>query len=391
MSREIVIDPVTRIEGHAKITLKMGDDGGITDAMFHVTQFRGFETFCAGRPLTEMPSLMARTCGICPVSHLTAAAKACDELLAVKIPQTAAELRRLMNLAQIVQSHALSFFHLASPDLLMGFDADPAKRHIFGVLQENPQLARDGIRLRQIGQTVIEILGGKKIHPAWAVPGGVNRPLVAADRDKILAMLPEGLQIAQRTLQWYKRIATGFTPEVRTFANFPTLFLGLVTETGGLEHYDGNLRVVDSKGDIIVDQFPPQQYQDLIAEAVEPFSFMKFPYFKKLGYPQGIYRVGPLARLNLIDHCGTPIADQEWAEFREIQRGAVLSSFHYHHARLIEIIYGIEMMQKILNSPSILDTKVRACARPNRSEGVGVAERRAARSFTITELTTTGW
>jgi NAD-reducing hydrogenase large subunit len=374
MPREIVIDPVTRIEGHAKITLKMDDAGGITDAMFHVTQFRGFETLCEGRPLTEMPSLMARTCGICPVSHLTAAAKACDALLAVKIPETAANLRRVMNLAQIVQSHALSFFHLSSPDLLMGFDADPAKRHIFGVLQENPQLARDGIRIRQIGQTIIEILGGKKIHPAWAVPGGVNKPLLAGDRDKILAMLPEALQIAQRTLQWYKRAAANFTPEARTFANFPTLFMGLVTETGGLEHYDGFLRVVDSKGEIVVDKFPPERYQELIEEAVEPYSFMKFPYFKKLGYPQGIYRVGPLARLNLVDHCGTPIADQEWAEFREIQRGAVLSSFHYHHARLIEIIFGIEQIGLILKDPNILDAKVRARARPNRSEGVGVAE-----------------
>lgn len=374
MSREIVIDPVTRIEGHAKITLKMDDSGGVTGAMFHVTQFRGFEKLCEGRPMTEMPSLMARTCGICPVSHLTASAKACDDLLAVEIPETAANLRRLMNLAQLVQSHALSFFHLSSPDLLMGFDADPGKRHLFGVFQENPQLARDGIRLRQIGQTVIEILGGKKIHPAWAVPGGVNKPLEAGDRDKMLAMLPEALEIALRTLQWYKRIASNFTSEARTFANFPTLFMGLITESGGLEHYDGCLRVVDSKGEIVVDQFPPRRYQELIAEAVEPFSFMKFPYFKKLGYPQGIYRVGPLARLNLVDHCGTPLADQEWAEFREIQRGAVLSSFHYHHARLVEIIFGIEKMEQILRDPNILNTKVRARARPNRSEGIGVAE-----------------
>src|SRR5208282_6418494 len=195
-------------------------------------------------------------------------AKACDALLSVKIPQAAANLRRLMNLAQLVQSHALSFFHLSSPDLLMGFDADPAKRHLFGVLKENPQLARDGIRVRQIGQTVIEILGGKKIHPAWAVPGGVNKPLEAADRDKMLAMLPEALEIAQRTLQWYKRVAGKYTTEMQTFANFPTLFMGLITESGGLEHYDGLLRVVDSKGDIIVDRFPPQRYQELIAEAV---------------------------------------------------------------------------------------------------------------------------
>ncbi|MGD0462232.1 MAG: Ni/Fe hydrogenase subunit alpha [Tepidisphaeraceae bacterium] len=374
MPREIMIDPVTRIEGHAKISLKLNDSGDVVDAMFHVTQFRGFETLCEGRPLTEMPSLMARTCGICPVSHLTASAKACDALLSVKIPETAANLRRLMNLAQLVQSHALSFFHLSSPDLLMGFDADPAKRHFFGVAQEYPQLARDGIRLRQIGQTVIEILGGKKIHPAWAVPGGVSKPLDAPDRDKMLAMMPEALEIAQRTLQWYKRAVVPYGQEARTFANFPTLFLGLITESGGLEHYDGLLRVVDSKGEILVDKFPPERYQELIAEAVEPFSFMKFPYFKELGYPQGVYRVGPLARLNLVDHCGTPVADQEWAELREIQRGAVLSSFHYHHARLVEIIFGIEMMQRILNDPHILDTKVRARARPNQGEGVGVAE-----------------
>ncbi|HWP40190.1 MAG TPA: nickel-dependent hydrogenase large subunit, partial [Tepidisphaeraceae bacterium] len=169
MTREIVIDPVTRIEGHAKITLRLGEDGNVQDAMFHVTQFRGFEKFCEGRPLSEMPSLMARTCGICPVSHLMAASKACDQLLAVRIPPTAEMLRRVMNLAQIIQSHALSFFHLSSPDLLMGMDADPARRNIFGVLEQNPELARDGIRLRQIGQTIIEILGGKRIHPAWTV------------------------------------------------------------------------------------------------------------------------------------------------------------------------------------------------------------------------------
>jgi NAD-reducing hydrogenase large subunit len=339
-----------------------------------VTQFRGFEKLCEGRPLTEMPSLMARTCGICPVSHLTASAKACDALLAVEIPETAANLRRIMNLAQLVQSHALSFFHLSSPDLLLGFDESPARRNIFGVLQDNPELARDGIRLRQIGQMVIEILGGKKIHPAWAVPGGVNKALAAPDRDKLLAMLPEGLDIALRTIQWYKKIAGNFSAEARVFANFPTLFMGLVSPSGSLEHYDGVLRVVDAKGKIVLDKFPPEQYQDIIAEAVEPYSYMKFPYFKKLGYPKGIYRVGPLARLNIIDNCGTPLADQEWAEFREVERGVILSSFHYHHARLIEIIYGLEMMQRLLNDPGILSPKVRARARPNRLEGVGVAE-----------------
>lgn len=374
MSREIIIDPVTRLEGHGKVTLMLDDDGQVRDARFHVTQFRGFEKFCEGRPLTEMPSLMARTCGICPVSHLTAAAKACDALLAVRIPPTAADLRAIMNLAQLVQSHALSFFHLSSPDLLMGFDADPAKRHIFGVLAEKPEIAKDGVRLRQIGQTVIETLGGKKIHPAWAVPGGVNRPLSQADREKILGMMPEALDIGVRTLHWFKRIVDDYKEEARTFANFPTLFMGLVDAKGRLEHYDGWLRFVDARGDIVEDMIPDEKYADVIGEAVEPYSFMKFPYYKKLGYPDGIYRVGPLARLNVCESCGTAIADQEWAEFRELQRGAVLSSFHFHWARLIEIVYGIERMTALLNQPSILDRNVRARARPNATDGIGISE-----------------
>jgi len=374
MPREITIDPVTRIEGHAKITLQLDDAGSVTNAMFHVTQFRGFEKFSEGRPLSEMPSLMARTCGICPVSHLTAAAKACDALLAVRIPPAAVALRRAMNIAQMVQSHALSFFHLSSPDLLMGFDSDPTQRHIFGVLGQHPQIARDGVRLRQIGQTVIEILGGKKIHPAWAVPGGVNKALAPEERERILAMLPEALDIGQRTIKWYKRAATQFGEEAKSFANFPTLFMGLVGENGCLEHYDGTLRFADAKGEIIEDGIPSEKYDQYIAEAVEPFSFMKFPYFKRMGYPNGIYRVGPLARLNIIDRCGTPLADQEWAEFRELQRGAVLSSFHYHHARLVEIIYGIEKLKQLFEDPSILSTRVRARARPSCTNGVGIAE-----------------
>lgn len=374
MPREIEINPITRIEGHAKITLKLDDKGTVNDALFHVTQFRGFEKFCEGRPMTEMPSLMARTCGICPVSHLMAASKACDQLLAVNIPPTADKLRRIMNLAQIVQSHALSFFHLSSPDLLMGMDADPAKRNIFGVLGEYPQLAKDGIRLRAIGQTIIEILGGKRIHPAWTVPGGVNAPLTPEKHQQISQLMPEALEIAQRTLAWFKRNLSRFNEEASTFGNFPTHFLGLVTPSGGLEHYDGLLRIVDARGQIVEDMIPPERYLDFIAEAVEPYSFMKFPYLKALGYPKGIYRVGPLARLNIIDHVGTPQADQEWAEFREMHRGPVLSSFHYHYARLIEILYGVERIMELLVDKEIMSPRVRARARPNRDEGIGVTE-----------------
>jgi NAD-reducing hydrogenase large subunit len=374
MPREIMIDPVTRIEGHSKITLTLDDAGKVADAKFHVTQFRGFEKFCEGRPLTEMPSLMARTCGICPVSHLMAASKACDQLLAVKIPDVAANLRRVMNLAQTVQSHALSFFHLSSPDFLLGMDADPATRNIVGVIGTYPELARHGIAIRRIGQTIIEILGGKRIHPAWVVPGGVGAPLTVEKRNQILAMLPEALDRAEDTLRWFKREMHKFVEEAASFANFPTMFMGIVTPKGQLEHYDGLLRFTDAQGNIIEDMVPNDRYMDFIEEAVEPYSFMKFPYFKKAGYPGGIYRVGPLARLNIIDGCGTPKADQEWAEFKQLARGAVLSSFYYHYARLIEIIYGIEKMTELLNDPKILDTYVRGRARPNAREGVGISE-----------------
>ena len=191
MNREIVIDPVTRIEGHAIITIRLDDTGQVADAHFHVTQFRGFERIVQGRPVHEMPSIMARICGICPVSHLVASAKACDEILAVQPPPAGADLRRVMNLAQVVQSNALSFFHLSAPDLLFGFDADPAGRNLIGMVAAHPQLARDGIALRRFGQQVIERLGGKRIHPAWVVPGGVDTPLSAADRDAILAAIPD--------------------------------------------------------------------------------------------------------------------------------------------------------------------------------------------------------
>jgi NAD-reducing hydrogenase large subunit len=374
MPRDIVINPVTRIEGHGKITLRLDDKGAVSDAMFHVTQFRGFEKFCEGRPLTEMPSLMARTCGICPVSHLIASAKACDALLAVKIPPTADKLRRILNLAQMVQSHALSFFHLSSPDFLLGMDADPAKRNIFGVLAEHPQMARDGIRIRQIGQSIIEMLGGKRIHPAWVVPGGVSEPLSPDKRQQILAMLPDAKAIAVRTLQWFKRVLDNFTEEARAFANFPTLFLSQVDTDGTMNLYDGMLRFVDARGKIVQDKIHHDRYADYIAEAVEPFSFMKFPYFKPKGYPAGIYRVGPLARLNAVDRCGTELADQELAEFRALQRGAVLSSFHFHYARLIEILFGVEKIESLLNESDILSTHVRSRARPNCHEGIGISE-----------------
>ncbi len=374
MSKTILIDPVTRIEGHAKITIELDEHGEVSDAHFHVTQVRGFEKLCEGRPFEEMPSLMARICGICPVSHLLASATACDALMAVKIPDTAANLRRVMNLAQIVQSHALSFFYLSSPDLLLGMDADPARRNLVGVLQDNPELARDGIRLRQFGQNIIESLGGKRIHPGWIVPGGVSEPLKVNKRDEILKTIPDALAIAERTLKWFKPVMEKYRDEVSTFANFPSLFMGLVNDQGQLSFYSGKLRIVDETGKVLANQLTAADYPNYIGEAVEPSSYLKSAYYKPYGYPNGIYRVGPLARLNIADGCRTQRANEEWAEFRELRRGAILSSFYYHYARLIEILYGVERIGQLLSDPNILSKHVRAYAQPNNMEGVGMAE-----------------
>src|SRR6185369_15395564 len=244
--QKIVIDPVTRIEGHSKISIHLDEQGHVEEAYFHVGQFRGFEKFCEGRRFSEMPSLMARICGICPVSHLIASAKACDAILAVRIPENAARLRTILNLAQIGQSHALSFFYLSSPDLLLGMDSEPAGRNIFGVMQAAPEMARDGVRLRQFGQQTIERLAGKRIHPTWVVPGGVSDALSEERRDLILQNIPEAIAITERTLDWFKGTMERFREEIRTFANFPTLFMGLVGADGGLEFYDGKLRFLDA-------------------------------------------------------------------------------------------------------------------------------------------------
>lgn len=374
MTQIINIDHVTRIEGHGTVNLILNDHGDVEDAQVAVTQVRGFEKFVEGRPFYEMPSLTARTCGICPVSHLIAASKACDQILSVRIPDTAISLRRIINLGQIIQSHALNFFYLSSPDFLLGMNSDPAKRNIFGVAEKNPEIVRDGIRLRKFGQQVIERLAGKRIHPAWVVPGGVASPLDPAAREAILSEIPEMLAITKRTLDWFKRSMDQYQEYIRTFANFPSLFLGLVSKDGRLEHYHGYIRVVTPRGSILADQLDPVDFNSYIGEAVEPWTFLKFPYYKPMGYPDGMYRVGPLARMNIANECGTTLADQELAEFHCLDKGAVLSSFHYHYARLIEILYGIERIEQLLNEPDILSTNVRAQAGVNHLEGIGVSE-----------------
>ena len=374
MSQTITIDPVTRLEGHGKITIQLNDQGEVENANFHVTQVRGFEKFCEGRPFYEMPSLMARICGICPVSHLIASAKACEAIMSVRIPHTAAQLRRMLNMAQMVQSHALSFFHLSSPDLLLGMESDPRQRHIFGVAAARPELGRAGIGLRRFGQHIIELLGNKRIHPGWVVPGGVTEPLAPAKRDEILAMLPEAYANVNLALAAYKQIADRFQQEISVFANFPSNYMGLINEDESIEFTDGALRIIDPQGNIIEDGINANRFTEVIGEAVENYTYTKFVYYKPLGYPEGSYRVGPLARLNIVKSMGTPLAEKELAEFKQLATGPVESSFFYHHARLIEALYGIENIERILADPLILDKQVRATAGVNRLDGAGLSE-----------------
>jgi NAD-reducing hydrogenase large subunit len=377
--KKITIHHVTRIEGHAKITIKLDDAGQVTDTHFHVTQIRGFEKFVEGRPYYEMPSITARICGICPVSHLLASSKACDAIMAVRIPASAAKLRELLHMAQFVQSHALSFFHLSAPDLLLGLDSDPAKRNVAGLLDSHPDALRDGIALRKFGQQVIERLGKERIHPSWTVPGGVNTPMDPAAREKTLAELPAAMAILKRTLALWKNTVDSFPNEIESFSNFPTMYCGLVGPDGSLRLYDGNLRFIGPDGAIVADQVKPDDYATYIGEAALTDSYLKAPFYKPLGLADGIYRVGPLARLNVADRCGTPEADVELAEYRQrlgvgAERRIVQSGFHYHYARLIEAMYALERMQELLDDPAILGTKVRAHAGVNNLEGIGVIE-----------------
>ena len=376
MTKTITIDPVTRIEGHAKITIALDDDGRVSDARFHVNEFRGFEKFCEGRLMWEMPGITSRICGICPASHLITSAKAGDDILAIGIPEAAEKLRRIMTLGQWIQSHALAFFHLSSPDLLLGFDSDPSRRNVFGLIAESPDFARRGIRLRKFGQEVIEVLGGRRIHTPWAVPGGVREPFDKAGRDKLLAWIPEARETVQIALATVKAIHEKYAKEIPTFGNFHSLHMGLVGADGRLEYYGGKLRVRDADGNTIADQIDPRTYASQMGERTEAWSYLKFPYYRPLGFEKGMYRVGPLARLNVCDFIETPLAEAERVTFRALGggEGAVNNSFYYHYARLIEILFAVEKIEDLLRDPVILDEHVRARASINRHEGVGASE-----------------
>ena len=372
--KRITIEPISRIEGHGKVTIHLNDDGHVAGADFHVTQVRGFEKFTEGRPFYEMPGITARICGICPISHLLASAKACDSILAVRIPPAARKLRELIHCAQIVQSHALSFFYLSSPDFLLGMSSDPAKRNIMGVISDYPEQARDGIELRKFGLQIIEGLAKERVHPSWIVPGGVATPMSSQVREHILADLPAAKSVIERTLPFLKRALDAHTEEIAVFGSFPTMYAGLVDAKGNLQFYDGNLRFRAANGDVAQDQIPPDDYNKWIAEASLRESYLKAPYLVTEGFPMGVYRVGPLGRLNTADACGTPAADAELREFRQRFGTVAHSAFLYHYARFIEIVHALEKIEALLNDPQILDTHVRATAGVNSLEGVGMIE-----------------
>jgi len=372
--KRITIEPVSRIEGHAKVTIQLDDAGNVADTRFQVTQVRGFEKFTEGRPFYEMPGITSRICGICPISHQLAASKACDAIMAVRIPKAARLLREVIHCGQFVQSHALSFFYLSGPDLLLGMDADPATRNVVGLIEANPELARAGIELRKFGLQVIEGLAEERVHASWIVPGGVKTPMPEQTRDRLLAGIPETLETTKLALGIFKGKLDGFKEEIENFGSAPTMYASLVDGAGNLQLYDGQIRLRDAAGEMVEAGIAPEDYADYIGEATLRESYLKAPYYKPLGYPEGIYRVGPLGRINVANACGTPLADAELEEFRQRFGRVPHSAFLYHYARLIEVLYALERMKMLLSKPEVLDLHVRANAGVNALEGVGIIE-----------------
>jgi NAD-reducing hydrogenase large subunit len=372
--KRITIEPVSRIEGHAKITIQLDDEGKVADTTFQVTQVRGFEKFTEGRPFYEMPGTTSRICGICPISHQLAASKACEAIMAVRIPRAAQLLREIIHCGQVVQSHALSFFYLSAPDLLLGMDADPAIRNVAGLIEANPELARAGIELRKFGLQVIEGLAEERVHPSWIVPGGVKSPMTLPVRDRILAGIPVALATTAKTLAILKGVLDSFAEEIANFGSAPTMYAGLVDSSGNIQLYDGKMRFRAADGSVVHDGVAAENYHEFIGEATVSNSYLKAPFYRPQGWPKGIYRVGPLGRINAAEAMGTPFADIELAEFRQRFGRVAHSSFLYHYARLIEALHALERMQLLLQEPDALDTHVRAEAGVNALEGVGMIE-----------------
>lgn len=373
--RKIIISPVTRIEGHARITIQLNEAGAVDEALFHVNEFRGFEKFCEGRMYTEMPTITPRICGICPISHSIASVKACEMIQGIKPAYTGDLLRRLIQLGQNISSHALSFFHLSSPDFLLGYDSDPAARNIIGIAEHFPDIALRGIRLRKFGQEISERITGKKIHIMGIAPGGMAMPLSVENRKALLDWIPEAKETVRIGLDIIKKFHRENEAMVKSFATSPTLYLGMIGENGEQELYNGNLRFIDADGAILQDQLDPKRYLEFIAERTVNWSYLKYPYYKPYGFDKGFYRVGPLARLNVASKMKTPEAQEEFLLFKAIGAGKpVHGTFYFHYARLIETLCSVEEAEILLNNPAITSTDIQTHGRWNYNEGIGCAE-----------------
>ncbi|NBC64280.1 MAG: Ni/Fe hydrogenase subunit alpha [Bacteroidetes bacterium] len=383
MSKTITIDPVTRVEGHGRVTIHLDDQGNVDESYFHIVEFRGFERFIQGHPYWQAPNLVQRLCGICPVSHHLAAAKAIDQLVGIDptdLSPVATKLRRLLHYAQIFQSHALHFFYLASPDLLFGVDAPPEKRNVVGVAVENRDLAVKGITMRKFGQELIKALAGKKIHGTLAVPGGVYKSLKPEERELFLngkefPSIDTMIKWSQEVVDFMKDYHNKNRDFLDTFAAFPSGHLGTVKTDGALELYDGKLRAIDSEGNIILPDVEADDYVQYFSEAVAKWSYMKFPYLKKIGRKKGWNRVGPLARLNMCDYIPTPLAEKARREYFEFTGSSVNNCTMYSHwARLIETLHCAEMMKKLLLDPDILNDEDLVRKGDERQVGIGIIE-----------------
>ncbi len=371
----IAIDPISRVEGHGKITLQQDEQQRVTQARLHIAEFRGFEKFIQGRPYWEVPVLVQRLCGICPVSHHLAAAKACDQLVgAQQLPPTALKMRQLMHFGQLLQSHALHFFHLSSPDLLFGYDDAVRHRNIIGVIQENPKLAKQGILLRKYGQEVIRVTAGKRIHGTGAIPGGINKNLSIEERDYLLGDIGQMIEWGQGVVDLFHDLFYRELEYNRGFAGIESNMLSLIRADGALELYDGGLRAVAADGTSLVDHYPNNDYLDIINEHVEDWSYMKFPFLKSLGVEDGWYRVGPLARVNNCDFIDTPLVENQRQRFKQLTDGAsVQATLAYHWARLVELLHCAEAIKRLLHDPELQGDQLTATGDETR-RGIGIIE-----------------
>jgi F420-non-reducing hydrogenase large subunit len=391
MGQTLVIQPVSRIEGHAKITIELDDTGNVADTMVNVIELRGFERFCVGKPVEEMPRITTRICGVCPWSHHLASAKTTDAVFGVKPPPAGEKLRRLCNSIAYMEEHILHFYVLAGPDFVLGPDAEYPVRNVIGILNAVPDVGRRVVKVRHMCAKMLELVAGKAIHPAAAVPGGFSRPLSEDERQTLLPMAEEALELAKFTMAFAKEnIFPKYLEVIKTVGTITSGFLGTVTDDGAFDLYDGKLRMMYADGTF--EEFAHDEYTDYIGEHVEPWTYLKFPYAKQRGpfeledNAPSLYRVNSLARINVADYIPTPLAQKELEEFRDNFGRPAQLTLLYHWARLIELLYNAENVLLLLNDPEITSRDIRTSVTPRAARGVGVVE--APRGTLIHDYTT---